>query len=189
MYTYSRLLFLLGNKCGGCVSWNHTNKRKKEGGKTKETSAHNGCLHVPPCSEHMYCSPGTHPAELLSNWAVTGRQGDGKTYFVRPTWWSYILTVSMELQNEGYCSACITKEYKKKCLLHLNLPSNCWVTEEVAAEPRPNCKISTKSEKHCCIPGLWLLQLFKHLSLLKRDDYIRHWKFSRHQNWSHPSSI
>lgn len=37
MYTYSRLLFRLGNKCGGCVSWNHANKRKekKKGEKQK----------------------------------------------------------------------------------------------------------------------------------------------------------
>lgn len=118
-------------------------RKEKEKGEKQGTWAQNGCVHVPLCSEHMYSSPGTHPAVLLSKWAVTGRQGHGKTYFVRPTWWSYILIVSTKLQNESYCSACITQEYKKKRLLHLNPSSNCWVTEEVAAEPRPNCKIST----------------------------------------------
>lgn len=112
----------------------------------------------------------------------TGRQGDGKTYFVWPTWLSYIMPVSMELQNRGYCSACITKGYKKKCLLHLNLLSN--LLSHWRGGSWTKTKLQNKHNEECChIPGLCHLQLLKHLRLLKKD-YTRYKKFSTHWRWS-----
>lgn len=154
---YSILLFVLERKWGGCVPWNHVNKRKeKKKDKNLYLIAVVASPSLPALSTHTAYTVLTQQcccqAQLPGPLEDKEMQGlfcmnhMTKLYyacFKGAAKWGLLLC----LQN---------KRVQKEVPAPLNPLSNCWVTEEVAAETKTSCKISTVTE-----------QLLKHLLLIK----------------------
>lgn len=154
-------------------------EKKKKGGKKRITSAPSGCVHIPPCCEHTYCLPGTHPGAAVK--PNCPRPAHWKTR----RWQTLFCVTHMTKLHYAYFNGA-TKSGLLLCLhdkrIQKEVPASLKPALSLLSHWRgggwtkPNCKIST-SEEHCHIPGLCLLQLLQHISLLKKD-HIRYKKFS-----------